>query len=64
MTSNVVHTAPLLCAGIIGFRALMRANLPPGGTLGIYGFGSSGHVTAQLAMAAGARGIRAYSWQH
>ncbi|MGO4103685.1 zinc-binding alcohol dehydrogenase family protein [Leifsonia sp. YAF41] len=52
---DVVHTAPLLCAGIIGFRALMRANLPPGGTLGIYGFGSSGHVTAQLAMAAGAR---------
>ncbi len=49
------ETAPLLCAGIIGFRALRRAQLPPGGTLGIYGFGSSAHVTAQLAMAGGAR---------
>lgn len=47
--------APLLCAGIIGYRALRRANLPPGGLLGIYGFGSSGHITAQLALAAGAR---------
>lgn len=49
-----VTTAPLLCAGIIGFRALERANLPPGGRLGVYGFGSSAHITAQLAMAAGA----------
>ncbi|MFT2816746.1 zinc-dependent alcohol dehydrogenase family protein [Leifsonia sp. A12D58] len=49
------ETAPLLCAGIIGFRALRRANLPPGGVLGIYGFGSSAHITAQLAMASGAR---------
>lgn len=47
-------TAPLLCAGIIGYRALTRAALPSGGRLGIYGFGSSAHVTAQLAMAAGA----------
>lgn len=50
-----VQTAPLLCAGITGYRALARSRLPPGGTLGIYGFGSSGHLTAQLAMAAGAR---------
>ena len=50
-----VETAPLLCAGIIGFRALMRANLPPGGRLGIYGFGSSAHITAQVAMGSGAR---------
>ncbi|WP_336629413.1 MULTISPECIES: zinc-binding alcohol dehydrogenase family protein [unclassified Microbacterium] len=47
--------APLLCAGIIGYRALTRANLPPGGDLGIYGFGSSAHLTAQLAIAQGAR---------
>ncbi|MEI5583715.1 MULTISPECIES: zinc-dependent alcohol dehydrogenase family protein [unclassified Agromyces] len=47
--------APLLCAGIIGYRALRRANLPPGGRLGIYGFGSSAHLTARLAMAEGAR---------
>ncbi|MFD7307397.1 zinc-dependent alcohol dehydrogenase family protein [Promicromonospora sp. NPDC059942] len=47
--------APLLCAGIIGYRALTRANLPPGGMLGIYGFGSSAHLTARLAVANGAR---------
>ncbi|UQA90799.1 zinc-dependent alcohol dehydrogenase family protein [Streptomyces halobius] len=46
--------APLLCAGIIGYRALQRADLPPGGRLGIYGFGASAHLTAQLAMARGA----------
>lgn len=50
-----VSLAPLLCAGIIGYRALDRARLPAGGHLGIYGFGSSGHLTAQLAQAAGAR---------
>ncbi|GIT81775.1 alcohol dehydrogenase [Leifsonia sp. LS1] len=52
---DVLETAPLLCGGIIGYRALVRAQLPPGGNLGIYGFGSSGHMTAQLAMAMGAR---------
>ncbi|MBW3662780.1 MAG: zinc-dependent alcohol dehydrogenase family protein [Actinobacteria bacterium] len=49
-----LHAAPLLCAGIIGYRALKRAELPPGGRLGIYGFGGSAHLTAQLAIAAGA----------
>jgi len=48
------QAAPLLCAGIIGYRALRRANLPPGGRLGIYGFGASAHITAQVAMAQGA----------
>ncbi|WP_412750472.1 zinc-binding alcohol dehydrogenase family protein [Krasilnikovia sp. M28-CT-15] len=47
--------APLLCAGIIGYRALRRADLPPGGRLGIYGFGASAHLTAQVALAEGAR---------
>ncbi|WP_184930618.1 zinc-binding alcohol dehydrogenase family protein [Streptomyces nymphaeiformis] len=46
--------APLLCAGIIGHRALCRAELPEGGRLGIYGFGASAHLTAQLAVAEGA----------
>lgn len=46
--------APLLCAGIIGYRSLLRADLPPGGTLGIYGFGGSAHITAQVALAHGA----------
>ncbi|MCX9193404.1 hypothetical protein C3Y87_18775 [Carbonactinospora thermoautotrophica] len=46
--------APLLCAGIIGYRALRRALLPPAGRLGIYGFGASAHLTAQVALAEGA----------
>ncbi|GHF79476.1 alcohol dehydrogenase [Streptomyces thermodiastaticus] len=46
--------APLLCAGIIGYRALRRAELPAGGHLGIYGFGASAHLTAQIALAQGA----------
>jgi propanol-preferring alcohol dehydrogenase len=45
--------APLLCAGIIGYRALRRAQVPAGGRLGIYGFGASAHLTAQLAVAGG-----------
>ncbi len=49
------EAAPLLCAGIIGYRALQRANLPDGGTLGLYGFGGSAHITAQVALARGAR---------
>lgn len=47
------EAAPLLCAGIIGYRALRRAALPPGGRLGIYGFGASAHLTAQVAIAQG-----------
>lgn len=49
-----VALAPLLCAGIIGYRALRRAALPPGGRLGLYGFGGSAHLCAQLALAEGA----------
>ncbi len=49
-----VTAAPLLCAGIIGFRALERAEVPPGRRLGIYGFGGSAHLTAQLAIHRGA----------
>jgi len=45
--------APLLCAGIIGFRALRRAELPKGGRLGVYGFGASGHLATQVALAEG-----------
>lgn len=49
-----VAAAPLLCAGIIGYRALRRAALPPGGRLGLYGFGGSAHLCAQVALAEGA----------
>jgi len=50
-----VEAAPLLCAGIIGFRALERAAVPAGGRLGLWGFGSSAHVTLQISRARGAR---------
>ncbi|MCL6091598.1 MAG: zinc-dependent alcohol dehydrogenase family protein [Actinobacteria bacterium] len=49
-----IEASPLLCAGIIGYRALRRAKLPPGGRLGIYGFGASAHLTAQVAVHEGA----------
>lgn len=49
------EAAPLLCAGIIGYRALIRSRLPRGGRLGIYGFGASAHLAAQVAIAEGAR---------
>ena len=45
--------APLLCAGIIGYRALKLAEVQAGGRLGIYGFGASAHVTLQVARARG-----------
>jgi propanol-preferring alcohol dehydrogenase len=48
------EAAPLLCSGIIGYRAFVRSALPPGGRLGLYGFGASAHLTAQLAIALGA----------
>jgi propanol-preferring alcohol dehydrogenase len=47
--------APLLCAGIIGFRALRLARVPAGGSLGIYGFGASAHLAAQVALHEGLR---------
>jgi propanol-preferring alcohol dehydrogenase len=50
-----VAATPLLCAGIIGYRALKRSQLPAGGSLGIYGFGSSAHVVLQIARHRGCR---------
>jgi alcohol dehydrogenase, propanol-preferring len=48
-----VEATPLLCAGIIGYRALTMAAVPAYGRLGVYGFGSSAHVTVQVARARG-----------
>jgi propanol-preferring alcohol dehydrogenase len=48
------RAAPLLCAGIIGYRALLRAEVPEGGRLGLYGFGGSAHLAAQVALHRGA----------
>jgi propanol-preferring alcohol dehydrogenase len=50
-----IAAAPLLCAGIIGYRALRRSGVQPGGRLGIYGFGGSAHLTAQVALHLGMR---------
>lgn len=43
------EAAPLLCAGIIGYRALSRSQILPGQRLGLYGFGASAHITIQIA---------------
>lgn len=40
--------APLMCAGIIGFRAIRRADIQPGATVGLYGFGGSAHIAIQV----------------
>ncbi|MCJ7543495.1 MAG: zinc-dependent alcohol dehydrogenase family protein [Phycisphaerae bacterium] len=50
-----VEAAPLLCAGIVGYRALKRSRLRDGGTLAIYGFGSSAHVIMQIALHRGCK---------
>jgi propanol-preferring alcohol dehydrogenase len=49
------EAAPLLCAGIIGYRALRRSHVQPGGRLALYGFGSSAHITLQIARHWGCR---------
>ena len=51
------EAAPLLCAGIIGYRALRLSRVAPGQRLLMYGFGSSGHLTMQVAVA---RGVEVY----
>ena len=43
------QAAPLLCAGIIGFRCLRQSGIKPGGKLGFYGFGAAAHVAIQVA---------------
>ena len=43
------QAAPLLCAGIIGYRALRLSRVKPGGTLGLFGFGAAAHIAIQVA---------------
>jgi propanol-preferring alcohol dehydrogenase len=50
-----VAAAPLLCAGIIGYRAWQRAMVPAGGRVGLYGFGASAHIAAQIGLHEGVR---------
>jgi alcohol dehydrogenase, propanol-preferring len=45
-----IEAAPLLCAGIIGYRSLRLAGAEPGARLGLFGFGSSAHLAIQLAL--------------
>lgn len=45
-----VSAAPLLCAGIIGYRSLCLSEIKPGQRLGLYGFGASAHIAIQVAM--------------
>ena len=53
-----ISIAPLLCAGIIGFRALKRAEVKRGSRVGLWGFGSSAHIAIQVAAALGMRRLR------
>jgi propanol-preferring alcohol dehydrogenase len=48
-TFSDVEAAPLLCAGIIGYRSLRLSDAQPGERLGLYGFGASAHIVIQLA---------------
>lgn len=43
------EAAPLLCAGIVGYRSLRLSGIQPGGNLGLYGFGASAHLVIQVA---------------
>ncbi len=49
------EAAPLMCAGIVGYRSLKLSGIKPGGTLGLYGFGASAHVAIQVARHWGCR---------
>lgn len=43
-----LHAAPLLCAGIIGFRSLRVAGVQPGERVGLFGFGASAHLAIEV----------------
>ena len=52
---NSIQAAPLLCAGIIGYRSLRLSDVAPGEVLALYGFGASAHVCIQVAVHRGAK---------
>ncbi len=52
---DVAHATPLLCAGVIGYRSLRKADLQPGEILGLFGFGASAHLALQVARYWGCR---------
>ena len=47
---SALKAAPLLCAGIIGYRSLRLSGIQPGGRLGLFGFGASAHLAIQAAL--------------
>jgi propanol-preferring alcohol dehydrogenase len=49
------QAAPLLCAGIIGYRSLKLSGIQPGGKIGLFGFGASAHLAIQVALSWGCR---------
>ncbi|MCA1959186.1 MAG: zinc-dependent alcohol dehydrogenase family protein [Desulfomonile sp.] len=49
------EATPLLCGGVIGYRAMRLSEIKPGGRLGMFGFGNSAHVVIQLAVKRGCR---------
>ncbi|HSV31124.1 MAG TPA: zinc-dependent alcohol dehydrogenase family protein [Atribacteraceae bacterium] len=51
-----LELAPLLCGGVIGYRAYQASGVPAGGVLGLFGFGSSAHLVLQMARLEGAEG--------
>jgi propanol-preferring alcohol dehydrogenase len=50
-TMDDMHVAPLLCSGIIGYRAMRQADVSCDETVGLFGFGSSAHIALQVAKA-------------
>ncbi len=56
------EASPLLCAGIIGYRALRLSEIRPGENLGLYGFGASAHHCAASRAPLGMRGLRVHTW--
>ena len=52
---SALEAAPLLCAGIIGYRSLRLSGIQPGGRLGLFGFGASAHLAIQVALHWGCR---------
>ncbi|MBW2396131.1 MAG: zinc-dependent alcohol dehydrogenase family protein [Deltaproteobacteria bacterium] len=53
--ADPTQLAPLLCAGVIGYRAWVRSRVKPGGRLGLFGFGGSAHIVLQIARHHGCR---------
>ena len=53
-----LHAAPLLCAGIIGFRSLRVAGVEPGDRVGLFGFGASAHLAIAVLQGVEMRGLR------